>query len=334
MAVNLGAKNLFGFREQTWEEVLSALEKLAGQKSVLLKQNIPGVEKMYNYIDPIYDLARFDNKDEMIDRLDKNSISYLSVPLIKEFLINPNNQEVRDALSIQLGFVAAATNNLGEFTPMPYAAEEIKDALQGTLPYYSDLTFIHTLRQQITDKLYSEDLPTVLLNTFPSVADKEGKEEILFWDNHFINALMLAVIWMGFPLLETSNQKFLIQNYLYYSIVAGVPVRSFLKQILLAVAEADDEESHIGIVMFFTKTFEFNEESVPLDVLGEETMKLTDIFHNYLAAVYEEKVNTLAQEKFLMEFYKGEAKGGSYRRWLREIFTLLIQLPQPDFILL
>lgn len=320
----LGQHKLYDFRKQSLPEVQEALSDLLKVKNDLRAKGVTGIEKIYAYTEAIYTVANRKESDDPLEIIDKEIINFLDIDVIRQFIDNPQDSENREGMSIQLAMVASATNSL-KTGANPYTKDELKAILKGEGSFYNDLVFINTLRQIMTQGS-DEEIAQMFLHSLPAITAPEDIQRLYFWDEAVMFCVLLQTIWTLFASLNPESQKFLLQNYFYISIVAGVPVCFWLQEFL------SDNPDFEKLVIVFIRNLDENHESVPMSSSDENGKLLPDLLKEFISKVYGAEIAVLEQEKFIGSFYTGQANGEIYAFWLREALTVVLHIRRGDII--
>lgn len=325
MVLQLGAQKIYTFYSQPLDQVILALDELVAAKD-RLEPLTPNSKGLYETAATISKQLKSVVNASVLDKIDRSLVGLLSIDLIKRFVADPSNQEILTNLSSQIFLIAAATDNLPSKLKevKPYDDDEVGLILEGKLSYYDDILFVHTLRQMITGAVSTVHV-SKLLNSLPTAPKEEEYEDITyFWLEILISGLILQLAWAYFAELSSFDRKFLLQNYFYQSLVVGVPVKD---RLLMAYKNLDikTRDKELDAIL---KILDYNNEFIPLTVEAAVGVKVLEVIHRIFGAIHEEKIKTFAQEKFIGEFYQGEANVAAMQVWLRELLSLVISLRQ------
>lgn len=325
MALKLGAQKIYTFYSQPADQVVLALNELVAsqERLELFTPNSKGIFALAATLSKqLQDTAN----PNLLTKIDRNLIGMISIDLIKSFIANPSDQEILVSLSSELFLIAAASDNLSSALKeiKPYDDEEIVLILDGKLSYYDDILFVYTLRQIMTGALSTANV-SLLLNSLPTAPKEEDYENLEFyWTEVLISGLILQLAWAYFGELSAIDRKFLLQNYFYHSLVVGVPV----KDRLLMAYQSLDVPARDKEFDALVRLMDYNNEMIPTTVEAVFGIKVSETVHQILPLVYEEKIKTFAQEKFIGEFYQGESNTEAMQVWLREFLRLVVGLHQ------
>lgn len=223
----------------------------------------------------------------------------------------------------RLGFVAAALGADPRVTH--YEIDEFQDLLAGTAPdLYHDHAFLLTLRAAAAGT--GAEYGAALLHTLPIVTTEDSLRTEFSWDEALLFALSLHTVWRYFPVASEREQQFLLQNYFYHGLAAGVPVRMWLVQSLAAV---ENPAVRMGN---YLQALLGSTEMVPtaFDVSAAQTV--SSLLRAYLTALSTDSIPTLAQEKFMANFYRIGESREAYRSWLREMLNIATRLKSGEIV--
>ncbi len=317
----LGQRKLYDFRMQSLSEVQAVLTSLLNERKRLEATGIATFGKMYKYIEPLHAIAMMgDSKDAPLLIVDQFLLTFLDADLVKEVLLHPDDADLRNALAIQLGFIAAGTNNIPNIDS--YTDEELKLIFKGDGSFYDEAVFVYTLREMVSGQPDSSII-SALFATLRPVTELDDIEAKYFWDDAFVLSMMLHVIWKNIGVLSNLEQQTLLQNYFYRAIVAGVPVRVWL-------AEAAEERPETMIQ--WSQMLSRSREHVPTNTRERTGEAFSSLVNRYLAEVLGEQISTLAQEKFLKTVYQNQPNKEVYSVWLREALVIVYHVKNGDLL--
>ncbi|MCX6780180.1 MAG: hypothetical protein NT034_03305 [Candidatus Magasanikbacteria bacterium] len=325
MALNLGPQKIQTFFSQPIESVVLALNELVSGKD-RLELFTPNSKGMFEVASVLARQEKNFGQLSLLGKIDRSLVSLISVDLIKDFISNPSDKELLESLSSQIFLIAAATDNLPASLKeiKPYDDDEMGLVLEGRLSYYDDILFVFTLRQIITSATSSSHI-FKLLNSLPAApSEEEFEENKFYWLDALIGSLILQAAWAYFLDLSTNDRRFLLQNYLYHSMVVGVPVEDRFKN---AYQDLEGQEYNLecdGVI----KLLDYNLELIPHTAQAVSGAKVSEVIHEFLPLVFEEKIQTFAQEKFITDFYQNEKDTQFMQGWLRDLLHLVLSLHQ------
>ena len=315
--LGVAPKNIYQFCLKDWSEVESALTELAQSKDKLAEQGVANLDKFYSYIYPLYDIvtAGANNPKWLTEQ---GILKFLSVDLVKNFLSNPKNVELRAALSVEFAMIYTGIGR--QTTVEPYDLDELKKILDGTLEYYNDFVFAHTMFDLVAkpgDKERIEVLAQML--------KAEGGVEFLNatdWEVMFLESLMIRALWANLDVLDEAFQELLIKNYFYIGIVIGVPMRSLAVNFsFTGTVEGAETKKNLMMASLLD-----SRESIPVNLQNDEWKNMSEILKNYGAQLNGEKSSSFAQEEFIKNFYVGQNGREIWRGWLRELLVIMNNL--------
>lgn len=314
----LGQNNIYDFRLQTLAQVQQMLGQLIVEKQRFLDLNIPVIAKIFDSIEAINKTANEPNINKPIQAFHESAITFLDKDLLEIFYNDPKDKEMRDALSLELILVSAATGNVTGLSA--YTDEEMLDILKGKeVPFYDDALFVYTLRKSFEGNV-SNTLFSAMIKTLPGVATVPDNVKMYYWDEMFLLSVMLHAIWRHFLYLSQNDQLFLLQNYFYQSVIIGAPVKFELQETAkLAVSRRQGD----GMGRFLIESLLSGKETVPSKTLMREGKITSDVFKDFMNKSANEAINTLVLEKFVSDMYRGQEDSEFFAAWLRETLSIV-----------
>ncbi len=318
----LGQRKFYDFRMQSLSEVQTALTKLLNERARVEALKLPvAIEKFYQYAGSLQQLSMAgEDKNQPLLLVDQFILTYFDPELVDAFLQTPTDVELYTALSFQLGYLSAATNRTPNLKS--YTDEEMKEILRGEGSYYDETVFLHTLRE-IIEGSPDQSVVAALLATLPPVRDMADVDSVYFWDEALLLGMMLHTVWKHAGLLKSQDQQKLMQNYFYRAIVAGVPVRVWLTEVV---------EEKSDIMLQWSQMLSRNREHVITNTSEQTGEPFADVIRRYLAAVLSEEISTLAQEKFLKDLYGSQPNKDVYSVWMREALSVVYHIKNQDLL--
>ncbi|PIT87086.1 MAG: hypothetical protein COU31_04920 [Candidatus Magasanikbacteria bacterium CG10_big_fil_rev_8_21_14_0_10_40_10] len=304
---------------------MAVLEDIIRSKEQLLKMGVPTIEKMFARLEPVYNQAKSLDNNNFVDLIDRQTIQMLPTELLTYFVENPDDLVMDGLVSQQMFMIAVATDNVHDVELKPYTNEEFSAVLRGVYPYYDDMVFIHTLRQLLLADDIDERV-VGLITTLTPFEELPLPQE-MDWDETVIMSLIMQNIWKIFGFLDEQNQRFILQNYFYKSIVLGAPVRFWFKNIL---ASARQSAGYDQVNQFILESIRANKESLPVGAGEPQYRELTKIIDEYFSNIYKEEIDLLAQENYIETIYKGLEEDSPYRNWLREALNIILLLRKKE----
>lgn len=313
----LSEKRFFDFCRQTWPEAIGVVLSLAENKEKVLASNFAGVEKFYEYLKPIYELAK--KKGEDLNLLaDRQAVKFLSSELVEKFFKEPQNKPARDDLSIQLAHIFAATGNLQGITS--YTPAELKDATEGRADYYDDLVFVYSLHQIRVGAKAALYEPSLLALIPPAGAQAiRGQMD---WETAFLQSQVLKTVWYSLNNLSEDGRRLIIQNYFYLAIVCGLPVEKLINTWLETGTNLEKSVKK----QFVLVALRDNKESIPVATDYSGWIGLSDAVSKYAAQLEGDVSSGFTQESFIGEVYQGQAGREVFMAWLREVLNITMHL--------
>jgi len=315
--------SLYFYCLDNWDDVKNAIDLLIENEDKLLESGDKVVEKIFDYASPLFLNGSSYEKENIFDAVDIASTSFISPLLIKEFIKNPSNQILRDRLAVQMSLVGAATQNMLKPNFQPYNMDEmLQIMIEGNDKIYNNITFLYTLRD-VFDSEAIDERAAVIFSSLQPLDINNVEPAFYFWEEALEFNLILHIIWKNFVLFGSQQQEFILKNYLFSAIVAGVPVEYWLKSILSAEVDGFDNNK---INTFFLKTIENSNERLPINTVTGESRKIIEILPDYVGKIYSGEIKTLTQEKFIESFYKGQLAEKKYSGWFRSLLQLYYNL--------
>jgi len=320
--------NLFYLRLEEWNEIKTALRLLQDAKADLLKINDSQIARFFEYADQLYTVSQIYNDKNIFETIDISTMRFLQPAVIKAFIKDPTNLVWSSVVFQQFAMVSAATLNSRVEELKEYDLEEILHIINGTADVYSPFTFVFTLRSLIEKDEFEERIAAIFL-----LLDKIDPENFefpeYFWQGGLEFSLVMQLLWKNFVFLGSAQQEFLLQNYFYTAIVAGVPVEYWLSQILSLTMDAIDTEAANN---FFLRSLEKSNEVFPINTASLAKRKVTDLLLEYVGNVYGSEIKTLAQEKFIDNIYKGQLEDKKFSQWLRTLLQIYYNLRTKTYL--
>lgn len=322
----LGENNLYDFRLQTLTDVEQLLLRFKNEKERMMQTNIAVMPKIYAYLEVIEKTLNSQITNKPLLALNQAAIGFLDKDLMEIVLNDPTDKEMRDALSLELVLVGAAINApLQAITP--YTPEDMQAVLKGKEDvYYDDIVFTYSLRQFFEANV-SGSLFSLMVKTLPSVLKEPENLKTYYWSDAFVLTMLLHSIWRHFFLLPQVDQQFILQNYFYQSIVLGVPVKFALQETLQRASVKGEGEK---MVRFLRENLALGKETIPTTIDTAQGKTVADVSTEFLTKAATEQINTLVQEKYISDMYRGQIDNEYFSFWLRQALTIIWQLKSGD----
>lgn len=312
-------KNFYSYCLQSPADVEGALVKLAQARQGIERVNKGNLERFYFYANSILEKLKQATGEKKT--MTGNMMKFLDKELIADFINQPNDAFKQVDLSRQLVIVASG---LGVSAGAdPYDQEDLAAMVNGTFKFYHDVPFAYTLSQIINSGVDASAMAEVSLGflRFEGEAADQGAVEMK-WEAAFLLALTLQAAWIHFNALSEESRKLLLRDYVYLSIVGGVPVRSALRDFVYSTGQKSAERAKF----VFNGLVSLNREEVPLRTDFSQWKKMSDVVRNYTARLGGELSGGFGQEEFLQGFYQGQPNRDFFRGWLREILNIVSDL--------
>lgn len=324
----LGENNLYDYRLQTLTDVQGVLSKLLAAKEQMLSQNNEVINKIYTSFESIQKVLNEKTPSTPLQAWNESMIGFLDKDLMEIFLNDPTDVEMRYALSLELKFIEAATNT-GTTPVNPYTEEEMSLILKGKGDaFYDDFLFVFTLRQLLEANV-SGTIFSLLVKTFRPIEENSDNTRSLYWNDAFVFSAVLHSIWRHFFLLSEVEQQFILQNYFYQSIVLGVPVRFALRETLIRASVKGKTEKTL---QSFRESISVGKETIPTNILTAQGKTVGAVMREFVTKMATEQINTLVQEKYISEVYRGQQDNEFFAAWLRETLTTIAQLKSGEIL--
>lgn len=148
------------------------------------------------------------------------------------------------------------------------------------------------------------------------------------WKDNFLFSVFLIVSFKFFTLYDEEKQKFLLQNYIFRAIIAGVDVKKYLRDFILG---STDIVTYLVNHKFLFDAITINEEFVLLDVGGGERQKIKDILNNNLKYLTDD--SDVLVDQIVKNITRQKIKG-SYRSfvWVHEFIHLISKIKQANLV--
>lgn len=315
------------YRVHTQADVNAAFVRLLKAQKTLEARGIAAVPKIYERVARLARTLAIEASGNLRLHIAHESIRWIDPTLIDAFIALPENQDWRDAISMELAFAGtlAGDNPKPSFTP--YTPEEFGTILLGSTFYFDDIVFLRTLRW-ILDGVGNDEYSVLVATAFPALAEEfVDVEKEYEWDDAFVFGAMLQTVWKAFPFLGDEIQRRMLENYFYLAIVAGVPVRQYLAEMFQVNAPGFDRGAFAKHV---TEAMNNNRETVPTTTGVEEGRPFADILKEFLAKVYTDNIGTLAEVQFVDGFYQSQPHRDMFAGWLREALSIVLHARKGD----
>ena len=320
--------NIFEYHLEPIETIKAALARIEDDYEIL-RGGGPIMERIYRYIFKINEELYRQPENDALVLAHRGIIQFLRPEVIDALRTNPGDKITRDEASFHLAMVGAAATLVPDV--VPYDTIELQLVVKGDKNLYNPTIILSTLHHLMHGGNSAEDAEVtkvyaqiVVGSLFP--AQSQGEVVEYGWIEALVYSTVLQAVWCNFSLLTPDRQQFLLQNYYYQAIVNGVPVREHLKNFLLSSPNKEAAEA------VFERSIENNREVVPVKIGGTEGRLFVEVLKEYIAALYSGTISTLAQEKVLLNFYKGQEGVEIYTAWLREAFGIYYHLKRRDFL--
>lgn len=234
-----------------------------------------------------------------------------------EKIVNTREQTDENVLNtamFQLLFVMAAL--VIDPTIVPYDPSEIAELINPeSQQEVNQLILASTIGYVITTGVTGY---TGLMRLLPTEAQTDIGEAFT-WEDAFLLGIMVHLAWSFFPNASERDQVFLLQHYVYRAIVMGVPVRTWLAYTFTEPMSGAKATQCVQALLNSV-------ELIPNNTNLFGAKKFSEVTHDYISAAVRETIPTLAQEKYLKNWYDTSTEGEQYRTWLRDALTIVYKL--------
>lgn len=308
-------KNFYYHCIQLPADVEEALVKFSQSRAAMEKAGDTNLDRFFFYVDAI--LSKLNSvKGEEKERLE-NIIKFLDLELMSGFMNEPTDAFKRVDFSKELLMVASGVGvSVGAD---PFDEEDLRAILGGTYKFYNDIPFAYTLGLIAANSGAVSAPPDLLSGFLRFGSNSPERGAAVKWESAFLLSLIMGAVWRRFDELTDDNRKFLLNNYFYLSVVAGVSVRHALRDFIYWQGIRSLERDKLVSECILNS----NLEEVPIKTTMSEWRKFTEIVKNYLAFLGRESPGGFKQEEFLQRYYHGEPNRDAFKRWLREILNIV-----------
>ena len=321
--------SIFYYRLNNWLEVHSSMDSLFESRDLLLKSNDPKIHKIFDFFDPIHEAAKKYQIDKILDFIDISTLCFLQPALIKQFLLKPNDLQLQDALLLQLSLLSAATLTGEKVLPItPYTLAELVDIINGERATFSEIIFAYTLRDLLTLNQADDRVATLFFTLTKRDIDNAEFTDY-FWEEAVNFSLIMQLLWKNLLFFNAAQQEFIIQNYFYAAVVAGVPVENWISIILSLSLPGFNNKS---VNDSFLRALENSLERVPYETVKLDSASLKDLLADYVGKIYDNKIRIFAQEKFIEDIYKYQKGDKLFGGWLRVVLYIYYGLRSGEYL--
>lgn len=301
---------------QPWPKVEAALLEMYGQRQAMLKTGIKIMNKIYIYLRPVCNVITSKYKKPSWP-LERAMFNLVEEDLIRSFLADPNNKEVRDVLSLQIMMAYCVAGG-----PLPvdmYDEEEMASIAKEDkeVNYYNHFVFAHTLRRIIDGVSPMVYLPSLSAMLVPG--SEEERSESYEWEYVFAFQLLLHTLWHYFHVLPPEDQETLVKNYLYLGVVGNAPLGDII-DYYINYGQPDAASIKDAQIVTLLKS---SNEKIPISTDLQQTQTLNEIVGKFFIREREMGGGGFAQEEFIKQYYQGQPNQDKFRAWLREVLTII-----------
>lgn len=310
----LNSRYFNDYLRQTPEAGVAAFFDLMHAKNSLVATNNPTIKKIYKFLDLLNPKVDARNEVTALSPMEQVTWRFFDADLVKQFIAEPLNPELLNALGEQVLLVAAA-NGCNPFTEEPYEPFELALFVADKLDYYTHDTMLATLRSIMLGKDSLDDIPllmTIVSETTTNYLKVPPPE--YSWAEAFVWAVILHTIWFYFVALQTKDQELLIKFFFYQSIVAGVPVRERLLEMFSGDAAGDANQKWVYSLL--SQSLEF----VPTTTNANQLRSFSFVWVASAGELAGSAVSALAEDEQARKLYANQEGRDIYSAWMREMF--------------
>ncbi|OGH64094.1 MAG: hypothetical protein A2821_02270 [Candidatus Magasanikbacteria bacterium RIFCSPHIGHO2_01_FULL_41_23] len=296
---------LFSYCQNNPLKNVSALERLimAVEPSAITDTALSGVvEYAALILSGLRDLEPRGLADSYVTQV----LGFIDTKLVEQVATDPAKSASNDLneLAVELLHSAAAIGVVEEITP--YTVEELTEIINSSDVDFNHAILAFTIGYAIVSG--EKDYGSLLMHILMNHKDEELQTPYE-WMDAFLLGLLIHSAWSYFPDATDREQQFILQHYFYYAIIMGVPVQSWLN-----VAFAANPKLLPHILM---QKLSSSQEVIPENSGLSSSADFANVIRDYMSAVNQNSIPTLAAEKFLGKWYGNDAQGNQYRLWLR-----------------
>lgn len=252
-----------------------------------------------------------------LDLFSTQVLSFFTTPVLEQVVAKKalaSEEDLQD-IAEQMLYVAATFGVEPDL--VPYSPAEINDFITNA---NSEVEVIPPLLANTIGHAMMVDMPeyTVIMRLLPT-EPQTTLSELFAWEDAFILGINLHLAWSFFPTASERDRIFILQHYLYRAIVLGVPVQTWLRQTFSEPIAGPVATQYVQALL---GSFEL----VPMNTNANLQKKLSEVTRDFISTVVREAIPTLAQEKFLKNWYDTSSKGEVYRAWLRSTLGIVYKL--------
>jgi len=244
-------------------------------------------------------------------------LSFYTTPVLTQVVASKARASQEDLQDVaeQMLYVAATFGVEPEI--VPYTPAEINDFISNL---DSEVEIIPPLLANTIGHAMMIDVPeyTVIMRLLPT-EPQTTLEELFSWEDAFILGISIHLAWSYFPTASERDRIFILQHYLYRALVLGVPVQTWLAQTFTAAIPG-------AVATQYVQALLSSSELIPMNTAANLNKKFSEVAREFISVVVRETIPTLAQEKFLKNWYDTSATGEVYRAWLRGALSVVYKL--------
>ena len=243
-------------------------------------------------------------------------VSYIDTGLLDILLKHSTEMgtEDIDELGVQLLYVAAALGALPEV--VPYSATELFTHTNGETKGLHPATVALTLGYAtISQEPAYQTVIMRILSRHPDHNAVTGYE----WVDAFLYSLTIHAGWSYFATSPERDQHYLLQHYFYQAVMNRVPIQDWLRVAFPGGLPPMKINSVLQPLLA-------SSEEVPVTVDLDSSKKFNEVIKEYISAISREAIPTLAQEKFLNQWYGADEEGEVLREWLRTALNAIYRI--------
>lgn len=252
-----------------------------------------------------------------LDLFSTQVLSFFTTPILNQVVVGKANASEADLQDVaeQMLYVAATFGVEPDITP--YTPAEINDFISNP---ESEVDIVPPLMAHTIGHAIMIDVPeyTVIMRLLPT-EPQTTLEELFSWEDAFILGISLHLAWSYFPTASERDRIFMLQHYVYRAVVLGVPVSTWLTQTFTQAISGAIATQYVQALMS-------SAELIPLNTAANLNKKMSEVTKEFISTVVREPIPTLAQEKFLKNWYDTSTVGEVYRAWLRSTLSIVYKL--------
>ncbi|HAZ28861.1 MAG TPA: hypothetical protein DCY48_03760 [Candidatus Magasanikbacteria bacterium] len=320
---NQTPKNIYEFVVHPWRTVEKQILALRDFDWNKLPQTAQ-YETLHTYAELLAGYVEHPPLADPSWKLDKAVIGLIDPARIEQFFHTPEDAAIVNDVLFQLKHTIAVTVTDG--TEELYRVSRMEKIFLGQVAEYDTASFVYSLRQGLN----ADDLPAYRAMIIPylQIEDIQRRKQFT-WLEALIFILLLQMVWHRFRTLIDAEQEFLLQRYVYRSIVLGIPVRDAITD---ALYESPSWFDYVSLDDFYHRVIENNQERIPLSLTEEKEVLLPAVMKMYYAKAGDKDADPLMQNTFAKEIYQDMPGHGAFEVWLVEVLYIVTHLRHGSLI--